>query len=126
MHHQVTVIGQHPLGLVIAFQAGRQLAGLTLELQVDFIVDRLHLFLIVAGADDEVVGKAGDPRQIQDLDIGGFFGFGGADCDQPGRLRSLRRFRDGRFRLGQRMRTPVRIVLQRRWRVPRIGIGSER
>jgi hypothetical protein len=42
------------------------------------------LFLVVAGANDEVIREAGDAGEIEDFDVGGFLGFGGANGDQPG------------------------------------------
>jgi hypothetical protein len=39
-----------------------------------------------AGTDDEIVGKRRYPGKVKDVDIAGFFGFGGADSYQPGGL----------------------------------------
>ena len=39
---------------------------------------------IGARADHEVIGERGDAGQVQNRDIGGFLGFGGADGNQPG------------------------------------------
>jgi hypothetical protein len=44
----------------------------------------LHLFLIVAGADDEIVRKTRDAGEVEDFDVGGFLGFGSANGNQPG------------------------------------------
>ena len=54
------------------------------QLQPDFVADGLHLLLVGAGADHEVVGEGGDAGEIEDYDVGGFLGFCGADGNQPG------------------------------------------
>ena len=84
MHQQVAVVGQHPLGLVVAFQAVGQFARLLLQLNADLVADRLDLFGVGSGANHEVIGERGDARQVQNLDVGGLLGFGGAHGDQPG------------------------------------------
>ena len=81
---QVAVIGQHPFGLAVPFDIGGQLAGLMFQAQSDLVADGLHLFLIAAGADDEVVGEGGDAGEVEDYQVGGLFGFGCAGSDQPG------------------------------------------
>jgi hypothetical protein len=61
----------------------------------DLVADGLNLTRVAAGADDEVVGKRGDLAQVENGDVRGFFGFGGADRGEPG---------GGRFRfLGQQL-----------------------
>lgn len=84
MNQQVAVIGEHPLGLVVTLDAVGQLSELMFELQPDFIANGLDLALIGAGADDEIVGEGGDTGEIENLYVGGFLGFGGADGDEPG------------------------------------------
>ena len=84
MDNQVSVVRQHPLCLVVPFQAVRQFVCLLFDAQADFVADSLDLALVVASADDEVIGKTGDAGEVEDPDIGGFFGFGGPDCNQPG------------------------------------------
>ncbi len=79
MDQQVAVIRQHPFGLVVPLHADRQLARLMFQPEPDVVADGLHLPLIGARADHEIVGKGGDAGQIEDPDIGGFFGFGCAD-----------------------------------------------
>jgi hypothetical protein len=44
----------------------------------------LHLLLIGAGADDEVIGEGGDAGEVEDYEIGGLFRFGCAGGNQPG------------------------------------------
>jgi hypothetical protein len=44
----------------------------------------LHLLLVGAGADDEIVGERGDAGEVEHHQVGGFFGFCGADGNQPG------------------------------------------
>jgi len=85
VNQQVAVIGQYPFGLVVPLQAVRQLPGLLLDAQADFVRDGLDLPLVRARTDDEVVGEGGDPRQIEDLDIRRFLGFSRARCNQPRR-----------------------------------------
>ena len=84
MHQHVAVIGQDPLTLVVAFQTHRQLARQAFELQGDFVGDGLNLPLIGAAAEDEIIGEGSDAGQIQNLDVGGLLGFGGADRYEPG------------------------------------------
>jgi hypothetical protein len=81
---QVAVIRQHPFGLAVPFDIGGQLAGLMFQAQTDFVADGLHLPLISAGADDEVVGESGDAGEVEDYQVGGLFGFGCAGGNQPG------------------------------------------
>jgi len=81
VNHQVAVIGENPLRLVEPFHAVRQFPRLPFDLQPDVLGDRLNLLRIVAGADDESVGEGSNRSQVQDLDIGGFLTFGGANGD---------------------------------------------
>jgi hypothetical protein len=55
-----------------------------LQAQADFVADGLHLFLVGAGADDEVVGERGDAGEVEHDQVGGFFRFRSADGNQPG------------------------------------------
>ena len=84
MDEQVAVIGQHPFGLAIALDVGGKLAGFVLQAQSDFVADGLHLLLVRARTDDEVVGECGDTGEVKDYDLGGLFRFGCADGNQPG------------------------------------------
>jgi hypothetical protein len=59
--------------------------------------------LIGAGADDEEIRKRGDAGEIQDLDIGSFLGFCGADGDEPGRNGGLEAGRFFDVGLGQKL-----------------------
>ena len=93
MDQQVAVIGQHPLGLVIAFHAGGQFAGLLFELKADLFADGLNLALVGSGADHEKIGERGDACKIQYLDVSRLLGFGGTDGDEPGG-RGCRFFRE--------------------------------
>jgi hypothetical protein len=54
------------------------------QAQPDLVADGLHLPLVGAGADDEIVGEGGDTGEVEDYQVGGLFGFGCADGDQPG------------------------------------------
>jgi hypothetical protein len=42
------------------------------QTQADFVADGLHLLLVGAGADDEVVGERGDAGEVEDYEVGGF------------------------------------------------------
>jgi hypothetical protein len=84
MDDQVAIIGQHPLGLVVAFHTDRQLTGLPLQLEPYVVADGLHLALIRACADHEKVGERSDRSEIENPDIGSFLGFGGSDSQEPG------------------------------------------
>ena len=85
MHQKIPVIGQDPFRLSVTFEAMRQLP-VGLQGEADLIGDGLDLFRIGAGANDEVVGEGGNPGQIQDVNVGGFFRLGRADCNQPRRF----------------------------------------
>ena len=89
MHQKIPVVGQDPFGLRVAFETMRQLA-IGLQGEADLIGDSLNLFWIGPRADDEVVGERGNPGQIQDVNISGFFRFGRADRNQPRRSSDLR------------------------------------
>jgi len=53
-------------------------------LHADLVGDGLHLALVVAVADDEVVGEGGDGGEVENFDVGGLLGFGRAYGNQPG------------------------------------------
>ena len=82
---EVAIVGKYPLGLLVAFDADGQLTGGLLEMEADFIGDGLDLAGIGAGADDEEIGEGSDAGEVENLDIGGFLRFGGADGGEPGR-----------------------------------------
>ena len=84
MDQQVAVIGQHPLGLVVTLDADGQLAGALLQLKADFVADGLNLAGVGACGDDEEIGEGSDAGEVEDQDVGGFLGFGGADGNEPG------------------------------------------
>ena len=85
MHQEIAVIGQNPFALGVAFDADGAVA-LQPQLPVDLIGDGLHLPLVVAGADDEIIGKGGDAAQVQNDQVFGLFVFGRADRCEPARL----------------------------------------
>lgn len=85
MDHQVAIIDQDPIRLVIAFDASRQLARPLLEIEPHLVGDGLNLALVGAGDDHEIIGERRDPGEIENRDIGGLLGFRGADGDEPGR-----------------------------------------
>jgi hypothetical protein len=109
---KIAVIGEDPFRLVIAFHAVGQFSGLLFELEAYLVRDGLDLPLIVSGADDEIVSKAGDAGEVKNFDIGRLLRFGGPDCDEPGGGCGFGRVGCLRIRFGQIIRTPVRIVLQ--------------
>jgi hypothetical protein len=55
-----------------------------LQAEADLVADGLHLLLVGAGADDEIVGERGDAGEVEYDQVGGFFRFCGADGNQPG------------------------------------------
>jgi len=57
-----------------------------LQLEPDFVRDGLHLFRVGPGTNDKKVREGGNSRQIQDLDVSGFFRLGRSYRRQPGRL----------------------------------------
>ena len=84
MDQQVAVVGQHPLRLVVTLDADGQLAGPLFQLEADFVADGLNLPRVGAGRDYEEVGERSDASEVQNLDVSGFLGFGGADGNEPG------------------------------------------
>jgi hypothetical protein len=82
MDDEVREIAQDPFALVVTFHAGGAFADF-LQPECDFIRDGLHLFGVGAVANHEIIGKGGDAREVQDLDIGGFFGLRGAYGNEP-------------------------------------------
>lgn len=103
MHHQVTVIGQHPFGLVIPLDAERNLTAF-FHAKGDFITNRLVLFRVRTSADHEKIGKRGDAGKVQYPDILGFLVFGSPDGSEPRRLNSLFGLFFDRFTLGWGLR----------------------
>jgi hypothetical protein len=88
VNQHVAVVGQDPLGLVVAFDACRQFASLLFELDRYFVTDGLDLSLIGARADDKEIGKRSNTSEVENLEVGRLFRFGGADGNEPGgRLR---------------------------------------
>ena len=83
MDDVVAVVGQHPLRVLESFDAVGEFALLG-ELFPDFVANGLNLARVAAGADDKVVGKGGNPLQIQHDDRGGFFRFRSTDGGEPG------------------------------------------
>ena len=83
MDEEIAVVAQNPLTLVVAFDAGWQPADLPLQLEADFIADRLVLTCVGAGTDDEMVGETGDAGKVENPDVFGLFFLRGADRDEP-------------------------------------------
>ncbi len=84
MHQEIAVIGKDPVGLVVTFKAEGEFAGLTLQLQLNFVADGLALALIRAGTDHKVIGEGSNAGEIQYFDVGGFLGLCRPDGYQPG------------------------------------------
>ncbi len=84
MHDEIAVIGQDPLGILIAFDAERQFPEFG-KFLAHRVRDGLDLPLVGSGADDEVIGEGSYFLEIQDADIGSFLGFSGAHGAQPER-----------------------------------------
>lgn len=83
MNQEVAVIGKNPFGLLIPFEANRQLTHF-FELHPYLVADRLYLARIRAGADHEEIGKRGDSSEVQNLDLRSLFGLGRAYSGEPG------------------------------------------
>ena len=63
MHQKITVVHQHPFGLVVAFHADRKFS-LVLELQPDLVGDGLDLARVGARAHHKIIGERGNPGQV--------------------------------------------------------------
>jgi len=75
--HEVHVIEQYPLRLLVPFHVGRLQPGLC-ESLLYLIRDGLNLPGVAAGTDYEIVGKRPAVlSQLQNRDIAGFFGVTG-------------------------------------------------
>lgn len=74
----ISVIDQHPLGVLVAFHA-RWILASRLELQLDLVGDGLDLTGVRAAANHEIVGERGHFAQVEYGDIASLFGFGGVD-----------------------------------------------
>ena len=80
MNHEVNVIQQHPLGLVIALDMSGTDSGLP-ESLLYLIRDGLNLPRVATRADNEVIGKCpGSLIHLQDGDVLGFLGLSGLHC----------------------------------------------
>ena len=84
MHDEVAVIGQDPLGILVAFDAERESSEFG-KFLAHRVRDGLDLPLIGTGADEEVIGEGSYILKIQDADIGSLLGFSGAHSAQPER-----------------------------------------
>ena len=83
MDQEVAVIAENPASAVVAFHAMREFSGLLLHLQGDLVPDSLDLGFVLAGADEEEIGEGGDFPEIEDDDVAGLLGFGGAEGGKP-------------------------------------------
>jgi len=79
---KVAVIAQHPFTLFVALDTRRKLSA-PFQLLADFVGDGLILARVRACADDKIVGKTGDAREVQNLDIGSLFFPGGPNGYVP-------------------------------------------
>ena len=68
MANQIAIILQNPLTIVISFKTDGNLAP-RFHLKIDFVTDGLILTGIGSGADEEVIGKAGDLSKVEDDQI---------------------------------------------------------
>ena len=88
MDQKVPIIRQDPFRLHVALKADGMLAQL-LQLDADFVGYSLYLLRVRAGTNNEIVGERGDGSEIQNPDVGGFFGLGSLYRCEP---RGLRKF----------------------------------
>jgi hypothetical protein len=77
VHQEIAVVRQNPLRLSISFHAERKLARV-FQPQSHLVGDGLDVARVGARADHEVIGECGDAGQVQNADVGGLLGFGGA------------------------------------------------
>jgi len=112
---QISVIGQHPFGLIVTFHVERQLSSPPLNLKIHFVRDGLNLPLVGAGAYDKEIGERSDAGQIEYVDVGGLLRFGRPYGDEPSGRRDLGLFGFVRYSLLQKSPSPLRIVLQPGW-----------
>ena len=76
MNHEVNVVQQYPVGLVVALDVGRADSGLS-ESLLYLIRDGLNLPRVATRADNEVIGEcSGGLIHLQNGDFLGLFGFG--------------------------------------------------
>ncbi len=80
----IAIIRQDPFGVFETLHADGVFSDIV-KLAADLFRDGLNLFGITAGGDDEEIRERGDFAQIEHSNIGGFFRFSGAGCDEPGR-----------------------------------------
>lgn len=74
MHHEVGVIDEDPLGLLVAFNLVRIESQLLLEPEFHFVGNRLHLPGIASAANQEVIGeRAGVFVEFENGNLFGFF-----------------------------------------------------
>ncbi len=79
MHHEVHVVEQHPLRLLVALHVGGALADLR-QPEFHFVGNGLDLPWIATAGDDEVVGEAaGDDAHVQHGGGFSFLGFAGGE-----------------------------------------------
>jgi len=77
VNHEVNIVQQYPVGLVIAFDVGRTDSGLP-ESLLYLIRDGLNLSGVATRADDKVISKrSGGLIHLQNGDVFGLLGFGG-------------------------------------------------
>ena len=80
MNHEVNVVQQYPVGLVVALDVGRADSGLS-ESLLYLIRDGLNLPRVATRADDKIIGeRPGGLVHFQDGDVFGLFGFGRVYC----------------------------------------------
>jgi hypothetical protein len=76
VNHEVNVIQQHPIGLVITLDVGGADSGLP-ESLLYLIRDGLNLPRVATRADDEIIGeRPGGLIHLQNGDVLGLFGLG--------------------------------------------------
>jgi len=88
VNHEIAVIDQNPLRVLITFDAGRVLARF-FQLGLDLIGDGLNLAGIAAAANQEKIREGGNLANVECNDVAGLLGVGGSDGGQPQGFRRM-------------------------------------
>jgi hypothetical protein len=79
---EVAVILEDPLGVIVPFDGNGRFAAF-LHLQIDLVADGLILPAVIAGADQKVIGEAGDLSKVKDDYVLSLFRVCRSNCGNP-------------------------------------------